>query len=153
MNATPRRASMSFVDENRSVHCLAYMWIQTDAGRATSKRKAQRNDCTVRALAIARKLPYDTAYDILKAAGRVSGRGFDFAQWINDQPWATKLSFPAVKGKRRMTPAQFCQDYPAGVYILRAAKHVIAVCDGVLHDTFENSPDRCIYGAWRITSS
>lgn len=145
-----RRVIMSFVDFDRTVHCLEYSWINLDGGRSTSKRKAQKNDCTVRALALARDLPYDEAYDILKDAGRKCGRGFDFVKWVGSQPWATKIAFPAVKGQRRMTPAQFCRDYPKGTYILRVTKHVFVVRDGIIYDTFENRPDRCVYCAWAI---
>lgn len=61
-----------------------------------------------------------------------------------------RLSFPAVKGERRMNPATFCETYTQGRYICRVAKHVFAVIDGVVHDEIENRPDRCIYLAWRI---
>lgn len=144
---------MSLVDLDSSVHQLEYDWICTDGGRASSNRSKQKNDCTVRALAIARNLPYDEAYDVLKDAGRKSSRGFDFVKWIETQPWATKIAFPAVKGQRRMTPAQFCRDFPKGTFILRVTKHVFVVKDGVIHDAFENRPDRCVYACWSVSSS
>lgn len=144
---------MSLVDFDRSVHRLEYAWICTDGGRASSNRSKQKNDCTVRALAIARNLPYDEAYDVLKDAGRKSSRGFDFVKWIETQPWATKIAFPAVKGQRRMTPAQFCRDFPKGTFILRVTKHVFTVKDGVIYDAFENRPDRCVYACWSVFSS
>lgn len=152
MDSPVRRAAMSIVDFDQSVRRVEYQWRCADGGRSQSKRKAQKNDCTVRALAIARSIPYDDAYDILKDAGRKCSRGFDFVGWIADQPWAAKIAFPAVKGQRRMNPAQFCREYPQGTFILRVSKHVFAVVDGVVHDTFENRPDRCVYCAWRITS-
>lgn len=144
---------MSLVDFDRRAHRLEYTWICTDGGRASSTRPKQKNDCTVRALAIARNLPYDDAYDVLKDAGRKCGRGFDFVKWIDAQPWATKISFPAVKGQRRMTPAQFCQDFPRGIFILRVTKHVLVVKEGVVYDAFENRPDRCVYACWSVFSS
>lgn len=150
VGALVRRAVMSCVGFDRSVQRLEYPWVLSDGGRSQSKRSAQKNDCTVRALAIARGLPYDEAYDILKDAGRKCSRGFDFVRWIATQPWATKIAFPAAKGQRRMTPAQFCIDHPRGTFILRVSKHVFAVVDGVVHDTFENRPDRCVYTAFRV---
>lgn len=45
-------------------------YVRCDAGRSASRRPRQKNDCTVRALALARGLTYDEAYDTLKAAGR-----------------------------------------------------------------------------------
>lgn len=144
---------MSVVEPGRPPYALAYRFRHSDAGRAQSLRPRQKNDCTVRALALARNLPYDEAYDILKAAGRKCERGFQFPDWINRQPWATKMPFPAIKGQRRMNPAYFTEAYPRGAFIARVAKHVFAVIDGVVLDTAENSPDRCIYTAWRIDNA
>ena len=144
------RAVMSLVGFDRAVQRLEYPWVSHDAGRANSSRPRQRNDCTVRALAIARSMSYDDAYDLLKDAGRKCSRGFHFGDWVEAQPWAKKISFPAIKGQRRMNPARFVVDFPEGRYILRVAKHVFAVVDGVAYDTFENAPDRCVYCAWKI---
>ena len=43
-----------------------------DGGRSQSKRPKQKNDCTVRALAVSAQMSYDDAYTILKKYGRVS---------------------------------------------------------------------------------
>lgn len=123
---------------------------QTDAGRAKSRRPRQKNDCTVRALALARSLHYDAAYDDLKKAGRGCSERFDMARWLNGQEWAKKLPFPAVKGQPRMNPAEFCRRYLSGTYICRSAKHVFAVIDGVVMDDSPVRADRCIYTAWHI---
>lgn len=144
---------MSLVDFDRRAHRLEYTWIYTDGGRASSSRPKQKNDCTVLALAIARNLPYDEAYDALKDAGRKCSRGFDFVKWIQTQPWATRIAFPAVKGQRRMTPAQFCRDFPKGTFILRLTNHLFVVKEGVVYDAFENRPDRCVYACWSVFSS
>lgn len=148
-----RTVLMSVVEPDRAPYALSYRFLSCDAGRAESRRSRQKNDCTVRALALARNLPYDEAYDILKAAGRQCSRGFQFPDWLNSQPWATKMPFPAVKGRRRMNLDAFTKAYPSGVFICRVAKHVFVVRDGVVLDTLENSPDRCIYTAWRIENA
>jgi len=50
----------------------------------SSKRPRQRNDCTVRAIAIACDFSYDSAYDLLKANGRRSSRGIRLRQgWLS----------------------------------------------------------------------
>ncbi len=131
-------------------YALSYPFTFNDAGRASSKRPKQRDDCTVRTLAIALRFKYDEAYDLLAGAGRKCSRGFRLSDWLNTQPFARKMPFPAVKGERRMNPHRFCRDYPTGTFICKVAKHVFAVVDGVVHDTFENPPDRCIYTAWEI---
>lgn len=130
---------------------LSYMFEKSDAGRSQSRRPKQTNDCTVRALALARGIEYDSAYDLLANAGRKCARGFFLGDWLEGQPWAEKIRFPAIKGQRRMNPAAFTEQFKEGRYICRVSKHVFAVIDGVVYDTFESRPDRCIYTAWRIT--
>ena len=130
----------------------SYPWSRTDAGRSESRRPRQSNDCTVRALATARQITYDAAYDVLKDAGRSSGRRFRMQDWLDLQPWAEKISFPAVKGKPRMNVAAFVHQYPQGIFIVRVAKHVFAVRDGVVFDDSHNRPDRCVYTAWKIVA-
>jgi len=125
-------------------------YIRCDAGRSKSRRPRQKNDCTVRALALARGLGYDDAYERLKAAGRDCGQRFDLGRWLGGQAWATKIPFPAIKGQPRMTPADFRRRYPVGTYICRVSKHVFVFIDGVVHDDAPLRDDRCIYTAWKI---
>lgn len=60
-----------------------------------------------------------------------------------------KLSFPAVVGEPRMNGARFCEKFHKGTYILRMAKHLTCVIDGVIYDTW-NCSDKCVYNAWKI---
>lgn len=122
-----------------------------DGGRSTSRRPKQKNDCTVRALAISEGLDYDLAYDELKEAGRQCAKGFDFKAWAKAQPKRFEsLSFPAVKGRPRMNVERFCHEYPSGTYIIRTAKHVMAVKGGVVYDDCAPDMLRCVYAAYRI---
>jgi hypothetical protein len=127
-----------------------YPWTRNDAGRRTSTRSKQKNDCTVRAIALARNMPYDEAYDMLAEAGRKCAKGFDIMTWLDQHEWATKIPFPAKKGESRMNPVEFAKQFPNGTYICRVAKHVYCVVDGVVFDTHRSRPNRCIYTAWRI---
>ena len=128
-----------------------FPWAKTDAGRGSSKRPKQVNDCTVRALVLTRGLSYDEAYDVLKAAGRECNKRFLMVAYLNQQPWAHKIAFQAVKGERRMNPVTFTKQFSSGVYICRTAKHVFAVLNGVVFDDHKAGPSRCIYTAWKIT--
>jgi hypothetical protein len=122
-----------------------------DGGRSASRRPKQRNDCTVRAVAIAEGLEYDLAYDELKDAGRQCARTFRFTEWANKQPERfEKISFPAVKGQPRMNVERFCRQFTEGHYILNTAKHVMAVKDGVVHDADPPGMERCVYTAYRV---
>ena len=129
----------------------SYPFRQTDGGRALSRRPKQAHDCTVRALALARGLAYDEAYDLLMAAGRGCSRGFRLGDWLKGQSWAQKTSFQAIKGQKRMNPVRFCAEYPTGTFICKAAKHVFVVTEGVLLDEATVSEARCIYTAWAVT--
>lgn len=131
-------------------------FVCTDAGRLKSRRPRQGNDCTVRALALAVEVPYDDAYDELARRGRKSHRGVFFPNRAHDdEVFGVQLrwiSLPAVKGQPRMTPEQFCKVGELGefgTWILRMAKHVATVRDGVLYDLMPNV-GRCVYGVWEV---
>lgn len=141
---------MSGVGLDGVAYDLKYPMLLDDSGRSKSTRPKQKNDCTVRAIALVRGMGYDEAYDLMAEEGRKCSKGFDIVKWLKKQSWAKKMAFPAVKGERRMNPAKFCETYKEGKYICRVSKHVFAVIDGVVHDTFESRPDRCIYTAWKV---
>lgn len=122
-----------------------------DAGRSTSKRPKQKNDCTVRAIALTCKVSYDEAYDAVATMGRKSGQRWDipkkpFELFGNYLIWHP---LQAVKGEPRMRCCDM--DQISNRMILRISKHVFAVVDGVVLDTscdymFEN----CVYGYWTV---
>jgi hypothetical protein len=87
---------------------------------------------------------------MLARAGRKSSRRFNLGRWLEQHSWARKVSFPAVKGERRMNPLTFCTQFQSGRYICRTAGHVFAVIDGVVSDMEPERADRCIYVAWMI---
>ena len=60
-----------------------------------------------------------------------------------------KISFPAVKGVPRLRGKDFVKQYPEGTYILKLAKHVVAIVDGVYLDTWD-STEKIIYKAWEV---
>lgn len=129
----------------------ALKWKEDDAGRSQSRRPRQNNDCTVRAIAKATGMDYDLAYDLLKSSGRKSHQGFDFTQWVRRHSvingrLLTWKPLQAVKGQRRETVATFVASHQQGIYILSIANHVMTLIDGVIYDTFESDPSKCVYG-------
>ena len=134
----------------------------SDAGRSQSKRSRQRNDCTVRAVTIAFGLEYDDVYDMLAALGRKCSRGFHLdrncfrsGEFLGHR--VVKLSFPAVRGQKRMRVARFIAEHPEGAFIVRTAGHVTAVVDGVAYDNHDTAEardyfmeERCLYTAYQI---
>lgn len=131
-----------------------YPFCQDDAGRGQSRRPKQSNDCTVRAVAKAGGFEYDMVYDLFMKSGRKAGRGFDLKSWAKKGViCGRKLVWSplqAVKGQPRMNIAKFTETHKTGTYILRVTKHVLAVIDGVVYDTFESRPDKCVYGYWQF---
>lgn len=132
-----------------------YPFTFTDGGRSMSARPRQKYDCTVIALAIATGKPYDQCYAECAAGGRKPSRSFDFEEFIQHNPvllghHITRLSFPAVKGQRRMHTSTFCERYNDGAFIARVAKHVFAVLDGVVYDEEPPRENACIYVAYRF---
>lgn len=123
--------------------------VITDAGRFFSKRPKQVNDCTVRAYAKAFDLEYDAAYEKLAAAGRKSGRKFRVEVFL-EKEGLVKQSYPSVKGKKRMNVGTFIDEHPSGCYIVKVAKHVFTVIDGVIYDDFSIDPSKTVYSSWAI---
>ena len=130
-------------------------YIYNDAGRKQN-RPSERNDCTVRALAISTNIDYSVAHDFLKERGRKCRKSFLFPKKRSDDcalgyefVWK---SFPLVKGKKRMSPERFAIEFSKGVYICKTLKHVYAVVDGVINDIEKVSwfDGKCVYGYWEV---
>lgn len=134
---------------------IGYPFKATDAGRSESKRPRQKNDCTVRSIALACRMSYDDAYDLLaRTAGRKASKRINFRQWVREHGVPglqfDHVTFPPVKGEPRMRLGRFCEDYPDGIWIVATAKHVFTVIDGVVHDEEPEREGRCIYCAWQV---
>lgn len=141
---------------------MNYPFQYSDAGRSKSKRPRQKNDCTVRALALATGVDYDVAYTYLAVQGRKCSSGYNLTSlltWFAQHEyslWGCKfdyISFPAVKGQKRMNIVSFLEEFQEGAYIIKTAKHVACVKDGVLFDTVPEREDRCVYCAWKVEKS
>ena len=82
---------------------MSLLHIYTLAGRKQNKPN-ERNDCTVRALAISTNTDYNLAHDFLKERGRRCRKSFLFPKKRSDDcalgyefVWKP---FPLVKGKK-----------------------------------------------------
>lgn len=146
---------------------MSYPFKKHDGGRSKSSHRKEKNDCTVRALALVTGASYDDAHDFIKqegSRGAASGVNFDrFVYGVLDpvigEPrfifghTAKRQTFPAVKGQRRMNPGTFHKKFPKGRFIVSTARHVYAVIDGVTYDLHQERADRCIYSAWEFTET
>jgi hypothetical protein len=140
-------------------------FIFDDGGRAAAGYKGETGDCVVRAIAIATKTPYQEVYDALNTMARetkprkrerpsssrtgVSKRIFE--KYLSDLGWRWTATMNIGSGCKVHLRAD---ELPTGPLIARVSKHLVAVIDGVIHDTHDcsRSGTRCVYGYWRKTA-
>lgn len=137
-------------------------FIYDDGGREAAGFKGQAGDCVVRALAIANDEDYRVVYDELMLANRAalpkgsrstasprdggtSRKVYD--AWLARRGWAWTPTMAVGQG---CTVHLRADELPTGRVIVRLSKHLAAVIDGVLHDTYDCSREgtRCVYGYW-----
>lgn len=124
-----------------------------DGGRSRYFR-GKTNDCATRAMAITTGRDYKVIYDELRElTGESPRNGIDIRQpklrqWLADQglEWV-----PTMKVGKGCTVHLNADELPAGRLICRCSKHLVAVIDGVIHDTYDSSREgkRCVYGYWQ----
>jgi hypothetical protein len=126
------------------------MFVYNDGGRAKAGFKGETRDCVTRAIAIATGKPYKTVYDALnKLAGKsVARTGVPrkiYEAYLLADGWRWVPTMLVGKGCKVHLLAD---ELPKGKLIVRVSKHIVAVIDGVIHDTSDPSRggSRCVYG-------
>lgn len=141
-------------------------FIYNDGGRVAAGFKGMAGDCVARAVAIASGKPYAEVYARLalvnagyrgrtkhRAKGKLSARNGVFTSAASFDRYMEELGF---KWTPTMTIGSGCKTHlrdgelPMGRLIVKVSKHLVAVIDGVMHDTFDCSRNgtRCVYGYW-----
>jgi hypothetical protein len=126
------------------------MFVYNDGGREDAGFKGKTKDCAVRAMAIALDLPYADVYRELAQANKDAGRKKSVRRGVMKEVYSTVLSqygwewrsAPKFDGRK----ARY-NDLPNGRCIARMAKHMAAVIDGDLHDSWD-SRRKMVYGYW-----
>lgn len=119
------------------------MWVKYNpnpAGRSVG-------DCSVRAIAKALDMDWETAYITLCNAG------FDMCDMpSSDGVWGAILRKNGFYRKaiedqcqECYTAESFCKDNPKGVFVLAFGGHVATVVDGSLYDSWDSSREIPIY--------
>ena len=133
-----------------------------DGGRAAAGYRGTTGDCVVRAIAIATGRPYQEVYDavnVLAKGERITRRQRTRSSARNGVRKQTTRSYLASLGwvwhptmgvGTGTTVHLRAEELPAGRVIVKLSKHVTAVLDGVVHDTYDPSRGgtRCVYGYW-----
>lgn len=121
-------------------------WIFDDGGRAAAGYRGKTNDCVIRAIAIATGKPYAEVYAALDQTRdsmrqtkqvRTSGARSGIARTVYER-YLTALDWRFVPTMGIGTGCRVHLDaaeLPAGRIICRLSKHLVAVVDGVIHDT------------------
>jgi hypothetical protein len=117
----------------------------TDGGRQADGFVNEKLDCTVRALALARRISYKIAHQELEQAGRRSRHRFNFTLWLLSQSWVKSLRSNAFGTVRSWVTA-----HSDGNYIVQIRGHVFAVNHGMIMDSFKISPRMMVKNAWEI---
>ena len=130
-----------------------------DGGRKAAGFKGDAGDCVTRSIAIAVGKPYQEVYDALngqrdsmRQTKRV--RGSNARTGVGRAVYDKYLTALGWKFVPCMTIGSGCKvhlrsdELPSGRIICRLSRHLCAVIDGVIQDTFDPSRDgtRCVYG-------
>ena len=125
--------------------------MKKDSTAYSAERPAwDKDDCSVRALAVATGMPYGVASIAFSALGRQLKKGT-----------ATSLSTKLHEDFLKMTPIYssagmrldtFLGIAKTGSFVVHKSKHAFAVVEGVVHDwEGTTSPATIVVRAWKVT--
>jgi hypothetical protein len=129
-------------------------WNINDGGRAEAGYRGKTGDCVVRAITIATGIPYKEVYNAL-AIEQATVRGRKtcrrgvarpvYDRFLKDLGWTWVPCMTIGSGCRVHLRED---ELPNGTIICRLSKHLVAVIDGILQDTYDCSRmgTRCVYG-------
>lgn len=134
-----------------------------DGGRAAAGYKGDTGDCVVRAIAIATEQPYQTVYDAINALAQQERLTKRHRHRSNARSGVSRQTYEkyllgigwmwcaTMRIGAGCTVHLKADELPSGKLIVRISKHVCAVIDGVIQDTYDPSRDemRCVYGYFR----
>lgn len=144
-------------------------YVYDDGGRKAAGRKGDADDCVVRAVAIATARPYAEIYAAINEAAKAersmrgkigkmaaTGRGSSARTGVHKvttKSFLTALGWkwtPTMRIGTGCTTHLRANELPSGRLIVSVSRHMVAVIDGVIHDTHDPSRDgtRCVYGYW-----
>jgi hypothetical protein len=149
-------------------------FIRDDGGRAAAGWKGTAGDCVCRSIAIATSKPYQEVYDALNALGAKERRckrrrGKSSARdgvykptvrrYMESLGWTWTPTMQIGSG---CTVHLGDGELPTGRLVVSVSRHLVAVIDGVIHDTHDPQrtrivttngvqriyASRCVYGYW-----
>jgi hypothetical protein len=113
----------------------------------------ERNDCTIRALAISTGEPYEKCYMKLWRFGRKPNKGTNIRKFFKNNKVIFGYCFKKLKFRKSITLNRFVKKYFFGTYYVRISGHVFVVKDGVAIDMTKPKTYCRITDAWEVLSS
>jgi len=110
----------------------------------------ERNDCTVRALAISTGLPYSDCYTVLANFGRKPNKGTNIRKFFKNNSSVLGFWFKKLRFRKQITLNKFIKKYSMGTYYVRISRHVFVVKDGVAIDMIKPKTFCRITDAWEV---
>lgn len=141
-------------------------FVYDDGGRAAAGYRGSTSDCVTRAIAIATEIPYQQVYDLVNQAALLErptaskrrGGKRSSARTGVYKPTIRRLIAslgwvwtPTMRIGQGCTVHLRADELPAGRLVVQTSKHLVAVIDGVIHDTdieVDRDGTRCVYGYW-----
>jgi hypothetical protein len=128
-----------------------------DGGRSEAGYKGSTGDCATRAIAIASGKPYQEVYASLNRLAKhehTTARRSSARTGVKRPVYETYLLSLGFTWVPTMRVGQGCtvhlhpSELPKGRLVVSLSKHLTAVIDGVVHDTYDPSRmgTRCVYG-------
>jgi len=127
--------------------------FQYSDGGISETNLREKNDCCVRAVAIAADIPYIEAHAMMKAAGRRDRcRMHGFVNLLNATPKIGRFYVVALGLYADTRIRAFVALQATGRYIIRVNGHAFAVIDGVVHDKFVSvaTSGKRITNVWKM---
>ena len=113
-------------------HAMTIPHNITDCGRIPG----ETNDCTVRATAHCFDINYADAHARLSELGRKNGKGMHFSRVVDSLGLVRRADLCAMTLKKALP------DMNSGRFICLVSRHVFAVIDGIVHDSWKQKPGR-----------
>jgi hypothetical protein len=129
-----------------------------DGGRKEAGYRGTAEDCTVRAIAIATERPYQVVYDELFEINRTNNRNPKACSPRDGNTKMTTIRKYMISLGWEWVPTMAigsgCKvhlrddELPMGRLVVQLSKHLVAVVDNVIQDTYDCSREgtRCVYG-------
>jgi len=123
--------------------------IYSDGGMKESGIK-DKNYCTIRAIAIAFKIPYEVAYAIGRFSGRKHRQGYYMENIMSVIQKHIGYRFKLYDVGNGITIRRFLEKNTIGKFIVTRRQHAFAIIHGEIHDATDNSERQIIQSAYEI---